>query len=54
VNINRIQLGGGWFITKNILMKAEYVNQTYEGFAPTNILHEGQFNGLMLEATVAF
>jgi len=54
VTINRLQIGGGWFITKNILMKAEYVNQTYEDFAPTSINHEGQFNGLMIEATVAF
>ena len=54
VTINRLQVGGGWFITKNILMKAEYVNQTYEDFAPTSINHEGRFNGLMIEATVAF
>lgn len=54
VNINRLQVGGGWFITKNILMKAEYVTQTYSDFAPSSIYHEGQFDGLMLEATVAF
>ena len=27
VNVNRFQLGAGWFMTKNILMKAEYVTQ---------------------------
>jgi hypothetical protein len=54
VTINRLQVGGGWFITKNILMKAEYVNQTYSDFVSSSIYHEGQFNGLILEATVAF
>ena len=54
VTVNRLQVGGGWFITKNILMKAEYINQEYKEFDPSSIYHEGQFNGLMLEATVAF
>ncbi|MDI3521446.1 MAG: hypothetical protein PWQ17_1186 [Anaerophaga sp.] len=54
VDINRLQLGGGWFMTKNILAKAEYVSQTYDGFATDNILHEGEFNGLMLEAVISF
>ncbi|WPP50149.1 hypothetical protein [Catalinimonas niigatensis] len=54
ITIKRVQLGGGWFITKNILMKAEYVNQTYTDFPSSSIFHEGQFDGLMLEATVAF
>jgi hypothetical protein len=54
VTIDRLQIGAGWFITKNILMKAEYVNQNYRDFAPNSINHEGNFNGLIMEATVAF
>ncbi len=54
VDINRIQLGLGWFMTKNILAKLEYVGQTYNGFDNTNILHEGGFDGVMLEAVIAF
>lgn len=27
--INRLNLGGGWFLTKNILTKVEYVSQTH-------------------------
>ena len=54
VDINRFQLGGGWFITKNILMKLEYVNQTYDGYDDTSIFHDGKFNGLMGEAVISF
>lgn len=54
IDINRLQLGGGWFMTKNILAKVEYVSQTYDGFATDNILHEGKFSGLMLEAVISF
>ncbi|AUS06441.1 hypothetical protein [Pseudotamlana carrageenivorans] len=52
VTINRAQIGAGWFMTKNILMKAEYVNQNYKGFA--GALEDGKFNGFMLEAAISF
>ncbi|GAA4302485.1 hypothetical protein [Aestuariibaculum suncheonense] len=54
VNLDRFQLGAGWFMTKNILLKAEYVNQTYDGYATDNILEDGKFNGLMMEAVISF
>ena len=54
IKVDRFNLGGGWFMTKNILVKAEYVNQKYDGYKPTNILHEGKFNGYVLEAVIAF
>lgn len=54
VNIDRFQLGAGLFLTKNILAKIEYVNQQYDGYAPTSILHEGQFKGVLLEAAISF
>jgi hypothetical protein len=54
IDINRLQLGGGWFMTNNVLAKVEYVNQNYDGFATDNILHEGEFSGLMLEAVISF
>ena len=60
--ISRINLGGGWFMTKHILVKLEYVNQQYgDNFRGTwgnpdapNELTEGQFNGLMLEAVISY
>jgi hypothetical protein len=54
VDINRTQLSGGLFMTKNILAKVEYVSQSYDGFASDNILHEGKFNGILLEAAISF
>lgn len=54
VSINRIQFGGGWFLTENVLLKLEYVRQQYNDYPPTSILHEGTFNGLMIEGVLAF
>lgn len=54
VNISRMQIGGGWFITKNVLAKLEYVNQEYKDFGASSRFAEGKFNGFMLEAVVAF
>jgi hypothetical protein len=54
VGANRWQLGGGWFITPNVLAKAEYVNQKYFGYPTTNIRNGGKFNGMMLEGLIAF
>lgn len=54
VSIDRIQVGGGWFLTKNVLMKLEYVRQQYNDYPATSILHDGTFNGLMIEGVVAF
>ncbi|MBO6534123.1 MAG: hypothetical protein JJ967_13860, partial [Muricauda sp.] len=54
VTIDRFQLGGGVFLTKNILAKIEYVNQQYDGFDTTSIFNEGQFKGLLLEAVISF
>lgn len=53
-SINRVQVGGGWFVTKNIVAKLEYVNQNYKGFASTDIRNGGKFNGLMIEGVIGF
>ena len=52
--VDRWQLAAGWFVTRNILIKSEYVNQHYDGFPPTNIRHGAEFHGMMLEGVVAF
>jgi hypothetical protein len=54
VTITRMVGSIGWFITKNIMMKAEYVDQRYQDFAKTDIRSGGQFNGFMIEASVGF
>jgi hypothetical protein len=54
VSVNRSQIGGGWFVTPNVLGKLEYVRQNYKDYPLTNILSGGKFHGLMIEGTVAF
>jgi hypothetical protein len=53
-SVNRWQLGGGWFVTPNVLAKAEWVNQKYNDFPVTNILNGGQFKGFMISGVVGF
>jgi hypothetical protein len=54
VTVNRYQFGGGWFVTPNLLTKAEWVDQKYNDFPTTDIRHGGEFKGFMVEGTVAF
>ncbi|MDP3963352.1 MAG: hypothetical protein Q8Q39_02540 [bacterium] len=54
VGANRIAVGGGMFLTPNVLMKGEYVVQKMLNFPTDNINHGGKFNGLVLEAVIAF
>ncbi|MEX2600088.1 MAG: hypothetical protein WD355_00490 [Balneolaceae bacterium] len=54
VDITRFNIGGGWFMTNNILAKVEYVKQAYDGFASDSIFNDGEFSGLMLEAVISF
>jgi len=54
VSIDRYEIGGGWFITPSVLMKAEYVNQKYNDFPVNNILNGGKFKGFMLEGVIGF
>lgn len=54
VDIDRVNIGGGWFLTKNVLTKVEYVNQSYDGFPTGSPLNGASFNGLMIEAIVSF
>ena len=55
VEISRFNIGGGWFLTKNVLAKLEYVTQTYDGdgFVGTQF-QDGEFDGVMLEAVISF
>ncbi len=54
VSINRINVGGGWFLTKNILTKLEYVSQSYKDYPTGSDLEDGKFNGVNIEAVIAF
>lgn len=54
VTVDRLAVSAGWFITKNIMAKLEYVTQNYDGFANTDIRNGGKFSGLALQAVVGF
>jgi hypothetical protein len=54
VTVDRVQASAGWFITPGVLLKAEYVNQKYDGFLPTDQRNGGKFGGYMFEGVVAF
>ena len=54
VKINRTSLAAGWFVTKNVLMKAEYVMQDYNNFKNTDFRNGGKFKGYVVEAVVGF
>tara|TARA_R110002049_G_scaffold71370_1_gene183856 strand:- start:10038 stop:11411 length:1374 start_codon:yes stop_codon:yes gene_type:complete len=59
VSINRFETSLGWFMTKNILAKLGYVNQTYKDFSQYTAgnpedLYGGNFKGLMFEAVISF
>jgi hypothetical protein len=53
VSVDRINLGGGWFMTKNILAKLEYVSQTYKDYTSAQFAG-GKFDGIVIEAVIAF
>lgn len=55
-DISRINVGGGWFMTKNIVTKVEYVTQSYDGdgFLTDKTLNGAQFNGVVVEAAISF
>jgi len=54
VEINRAVISAGYFFTKNILLKAEYVDQRYLHFPEYDYRYEGEFHGGMLQAIVGF
>lgn len=54
VSIDRLQFAAGWFPTKNLLVKVEYVTQNYNNFVSTDFRHGLKFDGLILEAAIAF
>lgn len=59
--VARIQIGGGLWISRNMLMKVEYVDQKYTGFAANDVINNGilagrdpEFKGIVSEVSFAF
>lgn len=63
VTVDKFEASAGWFMTKNILAKLNYVNQNYKNYTQfagntatgnANNFYGGKFNGLVFEAVIAF
>lgn len=54
VSVNRVAAAAGWFLTRNILLKGEVVNQDYVDFPTTDYRAGGNFHGYVVEAVVGF
>lgn len=54
ISVNRVQVGGGWFVTPNVLAKLEFVKQRYVDFPTSDIRSGGRFQGFVAEGVVAF
>jgi hypothetical protein len=54
VTVNRFAAAAGWFLTKNILLKGEIVNQHYKDFPTADYRSGGKFYGYVVEAVVGF
>lgn len=54
VTVNRFAIAAGWYVTKNILLKGEIVNQKYLDFPSADHRSGGKFNGFVIEASVGF
>ena len=54
VKIDRMAIAAGWFPTKNMLLKGEYVVQNFKDFPTTDYRNEGKFSGFVIEAVIGF
>ncbi len=54
MSIDRIAVAAGWFPTKNMLLKGEYVIQNYKDFPTNDYRNEAEFSGFVIEAVIGF
>ena len=54
IGISRLAFAAGWFPTKNLLLKGEFVMQSYKDFPITDYRNEGEFSGFVVEAVIGF
>ena len=54
LQVDRAAVAAGWYIVPNMLTKIEYVKQTYDGFAPTDIRNGAKFSGFVVQGAITF
>jgi hypothetical protein len=59
--VSRIQVGGGFWLSKNLLLKVEYVQQQYDGFGQGQVVNNNiqawknpEFSGVISEVSFSF
>ena len=53
LTIDRVNIGGGWYLTPNVMTKVEYVKQTYDGYQ-SGPFAGAEFDGIVIEAVIGF
>ncbi|OAQ40268.1 hypothetical protein A5893_04760 [Pedobacter psychrophilus] len=54
VSVDRTSFSAGWFLTRNVLLKAEYTDQNYNDFLASDYRNNGKFHGYVVQAVVGF
>lgn len=54
ISIDRTSIAAGWFVTRNVLLKGEYVSQQYDGYPDTERFYEGKFSGFVIQGAISF
>jgi len=54
VTVDRTAFAAGYFLTRNILLKGEIVDQHYRDFPDADYRNSGKFNGYLIQAVVGF
>lgn len=54
ISVNCTAFAAGWFITRNVMLKAEYVTQKYSDFPTSDRFDQGKFNGVVVEGIIGF
>lgn len=54
ISVDRLAFAAGYFPTKNMLLKLEYVNQNYKDFPWADYRYDAKFKGIMIEAVIGF
>ena len=54
MKVDRMAFGAGWFLTKNILLKGEYVKQQFKDLPVADYRNGGEFDGYVIQAVVGF
>lgn len=54
MNVDRTAFAAGWFLTRNVMLKGEYVTQNYKDLPVNDFRDGGKFNGFVVQAIVGF